>query len=157
MGKGSKPNKKHDYGVNEEGFDVAISVEKYKEILLRSPLKVRTIVVMGSRARGDWKPWSDVDVLVVAENLPRGWSRSDVLQVLDDTVIKAEIEVRGFTPDEFLKLLEELSLTALDAMDEGVIVYDDGYWKEAKAKFEEVKKAYELRRIDIGWEALRTP
>jgi len=27
MGKGSKPNKKHDYGVNEEGFDVAISVE----------------------------------------------------------------------------------------------------------------------------------
>ena len=52
MGKGSKPNKKHDYGVNEEGFDAALSVEKYKEILLRSPLKVRTIIVMGSRAGG---------------------------------------------------------------------------------------------------------
>jgi len=130
---------------------------KYKEILLRSPLKVRTIIVMGSRARGDWKPWSDVDILVVAENLPKGWLRSDVLQVIDDTVIKAEIEVRGFTPDEFLKLLEELSLTALDAMNEGVVVYDDGYWKEAKARFEEVKKTYKLRRIDIGWEALKTP
>ena len=58
--------------------------------------------------------------------------------------------MRGFTLNEFLKLLEELSLTALDVMDEGMIVYDDGYWKGAKARFKEVKKAYELRKIDIG-------
>ncbi|KPV62558.1 MAG: Nucleotidyltransferase domain protein [Candidatus Bathyarchaeota archaeon BA1] len=64
MGKSVRAHKKHDFGVSEEGFDVAISIEKYKDILLKSPIKVGTIIVMGSRARGDWKPWSDVDVLV---------------------------------------------------------------------------------------------
>lgn len=28
---------------------------------------VHAVLLFGSRARGDWKPWSDYDLLIVAE------------------------------------------------------------------------------------------
>jgi len=44
-----------------------------------------------------------------------------------------------------------LDLTALDALQEGVALYDDGFWKEAKETFRKAKKEYRLRKIKNGW------
>ena len=38
-----------------------------------------------------------------------------------------ELETRIFTPEEFEEMLRSFSLTALDALEEGVILYDDGF------------------------------
>ena len=58
-------------GTSESGEDVPTLMKKYAESLVSSELKVRSIVVMGSRARGDWKPWSDTDVLIIVEGIPK--------------------------------------------------------------------------------------
>ena len=34
---------------------------------LRSRYRLHAVVLFGSRARGDWGPWSDYDLLVVAD------------------------------------------------------------------------------------------
>ena len=122
---------------------------------MKKPIKIRSVVVMGSRARGGWKPWSDVDVLVVAEDLPKGLERLEVLRVLEEEVVESEVEVRAYTSDEFKEALKGLSLTALDAVSEGVAIYDDGFWEEMERYFKEVKKAYRLRKDKVGWTALK--
>lgn len=43
---------------------------------------LRSVVVFGSVARGDWNLWSDIDVLVVADELP-----ADPLARLDLTLL----------------------------------------------------------------------
>lgn len=48
-----------------------------------------------------------------------------------------------------------LDLTALDAVGEGVVLYDDGFWKEAQRTFRAAKKEYGLRKIRGGWRAMR--
>ena len=46
-------------------------------------------------------------------------------------------------------------LTALDAMEEGIVLYDDGFWKEAQEAFQVAKREYGLKKIRDGWMALK--
>jgi len=138
-----------DLGVDEFGEEVMKAVITYVNTLKKRGLKIRSIVVFGSRARGDYKPWSDVDILVIAENLPKS-KRWEILWV-------GEVEPRGYTPREFLKALWKLDMTALDACYEGKVIYDDGFWKSAMKEFEKVKKKYMLKKLDDGWEIRNLP
>ena len=141
MGKGFEAL---DFGVDEFGERVADHIEAYIRALKERGIKLRSIVVFGSRARGDYKPWSDVDVLVVAENLSelRRW---EVLWI-------GEVEPRGYTSKELIDALWSLDMTSLDACYEGKVVYDDGFWKQAIKEFKKVKRRYRLRRLKDGWE-----
>lgn len=50
------------------------------------------------------------------------------------------MDIIAYTRGEFLKALENLSPSALDAITEGKVFYDNGFYKIAKKKFEELKK-----------------
>lgn len=137
------------FGVSEFGVDVGEAIDRYVGMLRRT-VNLRSLVIMGSRARGDWKPWSDTDIVVIAEGLPT--SRRKLLGVLyPREIVGIGLEVRTYTPKEFLNSLVALDLTALDAMTDGRIVYDDGFWREAREAFEMVKRSYRLKRIRDGW------
>lgn len=62
---------------------------------LSDRVSVRSAVVFGSVARGDWNKWSDIDVLVVADALP-----DDVLRRLDLLLLPDHPGVQpvGWTP-----------------------------------------------------------
>ncbi len=72
------------------------------------------VLVYGSFVRGDFNERSDIDVIVVAKNLPENFlKRIEVLSMLDSTGL---IEVKAYTPEEweriknrpwFRKILEE--------------------------------------------------
>jgi hypothetical protein len=109
------------------------------------------VILYGSRARGDSKPSSDFDVIVIAESLPRFMDRWDLLYRHRTNI---PLEPRGFTPEEFLKMIEECNPTALDALYEGKVLLDRGFIQTAKAKFEEVSRRYKLRKKEGGWMAL---
>ncbi|MEM3693860.1 MAG: nucleotidyltransferase domain-containing protein [Candidatus Bathyarchaeia archaeon] len=143
-----------DFGSTELKMNAKSGLEKYVKLLLDSSLKVRTIVIMGSRARGDWKPHSDTDILVIAENFPQ--DHSGLLVALNPPEVWGlSLEPRAYTPKDFLDALWALELTALDAIQEGIVLYDDGFWMEAKKAFQRAKRAYRLRRISDGWMALK--
>jgi hypothetical protein len=110
-----------------------------------------TGVLYGSMARGDNNLWSDIDFLVISDKLPENpLKRLEFLYSLADTAI----EVKGYTRKEFLKMIEKRNPLALDALVEGKLVVDDGFWEVAKSKFEEVKKRYELVKEQKRWVSL---
>jgi len=55
------------------------------------------VVLFGSRARGGYKPHSNIDVAVIAENLPGDRSIPWL----------GGVEPRGYTSDEFVEALVE--------------------------------------------------
>ena len=137
-------SKRVDLGVTPEGVDVFDALCRYVRFLLSRGVKLRCLVVIGSRARGSWKPWSDTDVLIVVD-------QADKRLPFDENAFKIDIEPRVFRPDELFRALRELRLTALEAGDHGVPIYDDGFWASFKAEFEKLRRALGLERIDVGW------
>ncbi|SNQ60089.1 nucleotidyltransferase domain-containing protein [Candidatus Methanoperedens nitratireducens] len=110
-----------------------------------------TGILYGSMARGDYNIWSDIDFLVISDKLPENpLKRLEFLYSLTDT----PIEVKGYTKNEFLKMIEKRNPLALDALVEGKVIVDDGFWQIAKNKFEEIKKKYELVKENKSWISL---
>ena len=107
-----------------------------------------TGVLYGSMARGDNNLWSDIDFLVISDKLPQNpLKRIEFLY----SIMESSIEVKGYTRNEFLKMIEKRNPIALDSLYEGKIIADDGFWEIAMNKFEEVKKRYELVKEPKRW------
>jgi predicted nucleotidyltransferase len=116
--------------------------------IVSSKLGKFTGVLYGSMARGDNNLWSDIDFLVISDKLPENpLKRLEFLYSL----IETSIEVKGYTRNEFLKMIEKRNPTALDSLMEGKIIVDDGFWEIAMNKFEEVKKRFELVKEPKRW------
>jgi uncharacterized protein len=90
---------------------------------IRGAIDARKIVLFGSRARGDAKPESDADVLVVAESvLPRYRRASPIYAAVAD--LPFEVEALVFTQaevDDWSSVPESLVATALR---EGIVLYE---------------------------------
>jgi len=130
-------------GEDELGRDVMAELAKYIELVKSRGLHVHTVVVLGSRAKQRHKPHSDVDLLVIGDNSPKGLRK---LLFFSDWPIIIGTQVIACTRDEFLRWLEELSLVAVDSMYYGKVILDDGFWSMAKARFENIERTYQLRK-----------
>ncbi len=116
--------------------------------IVSSKLGKFTGVLYGSMARGDNNLWSDIDFLVISDKLPLNpLKRLEFLYSLTET----SIEVKGYTRNEFLNMIEKRNPLALDSLLEGKMIVDDGFWKIAMNKFEEVKQRYELVKQPKRW------
>lgn len=81
-----------------------------------------TVWLYGSVARGDFNFWSDVDVLVVAENLPdHPLKRSELLIQL----APPKVEPIGYTKTEFEVLLAKRHPNLMATLNEAVCLRDD--------------------------------
>lgn len=108
----------------------SILVEKYKPI---------AIVLFGSRARGDFKPWSDYDVLIIADfNKPYLERIGDILATLPD--VEPPIEPHPYTLEEALKMLSKGNPIIVDALSEGVVLYKEPDFDKLLDKFNEMIK-----------------
>ena len=85
-------------------------------------LDIAAVVVVGSFARGDFHSDSDVDVLVVATNLPEGYLRR--LEALDwpRPGCTSRVEPVVWTPHEFRSLRAKSDPIAVEATTTGVVV-----------------------------------
>lgn len=79
-----------------------------------------TAVLYGSTVRGDFKDWSDMDIVVISDNLP-----ADPMERLDILYESSEglIEPKGFTVEE-LKTLINKPFGKLLIL-EGIVIRDD--------------------------------
>lgn len=145
------------FGSDEFGRDVADGISKYIELLKKRGLTVHTVIVLGSRAKGSWKPSSDIDITVIADDLPKnkkslpfrlfGLGKHDILS---DAPLCLGIEPSGCcSKEEFLKRLKEFDIQVLDAIFYGRIVYDVGFWPEVKKRFHKIEKEYNLSQLNL--------
>ncbi|RLF24848.1 MAG: hypothetical protein DRM97_02845 [Thermoprotei archaeon] len=137
-------------GFDELGINVKSYVERFKrELLRRFGDEVRSIVVFGSRARGRWKPWSDVDVIVVLKRAPKGLAR--VLSMPYAPLVEPWV----YDENEFYEAMRRFDVAVLDALEHGIVIHDDGFWKEARRFFKEFKREWDLVEVEEGWVSRR--
>jgi predicted nucleotidyltransferase len=81
------------------------------------------IILFGSRARGDNRPNSDFDVLVIKESSEPRYRRSVPLYVaLAD--VPAEVEVMVYTPEEIDEWRQVSQAFVTTAVREGTTIYE---------------------------------
>jgi hypothetical protein len=108
---------------------------------------LKTVILFGSRAKGNYTEESDVDICVIADALPE-----DMLKRRYPAPSGYKfLSIFAFYPAEFLQMLKEANPFLLDIISYGKVVYDHGFFEEAQKAFHEVSKEYGLERQEKGW------
>ena len=108
---------------------------------------IRAVVAIGSRARGDWRPWSDIDIILICDKDIRPY-----IPGLNDIGI---VDVRPYTPDELIRGIMRCDVELLEGFEEGLVLYDDGVWRGAREVYERVKALLGIERHGPGWRIRR--
>lgn len=79
-----------------------------------------SVVLIGSYARGDFNLWSDVDIVLVSEDL-----RGGPVERLRNIEAPPGYEVIPLTPGEIMRLLEKGNVISVEAVERGVVLRDN--------------------------------
>ncbi len=99
--------------------------------------RVDALILFGSRARGDYKPWSDYDILVIADFREKYLDRiGRILEVLGD--LNIHVEPHPYTLNEAIEMLRKGNPIIVDALSEGLVLYSGEKLKELFKHYEEL-------------------
>ena len=111
---------------------------------------LRLAILYGSFARGDWRPGSDADLLLVADGLPA--DARERWEMFYASVMGVPVEPHAFTPEEFEEMVRRGRMTAADALTEGVVLYaEPSYLSRVLALFERAKEELGLVKLGSAW------
>lgn len=81
-------------------------MEKLREYAERAVSKgARAVILIGSLARGDFTAFSDADVIIVSENVPK--NPLERLKDFMDPTLPVDLEPRVYTTEELLNMAKE--------------------------------------------------
>ena len=93
---------------------------------LSDRITVAAAAVAGSVARGDFNVWSDVDVVVVSDDLPARVPDRGAVLAAD---APPGVQVVGYTREEFRRAVARGDPLAVSAVREGVILRGSGFFR----------------------------
>lgn len=132
----------------EEAGRVRRALSEFTSRLLGKGLRVNSVILIGSRARGDWLKESDVDILVISDDFTglKFYEREELISKEWDYLLP--LEPWCYTRSEMEEAITSRPrIDVIDALEYGVVVYDDGFWDEVRKKYRE--RPY--RRSNIGF------
>lgn len=109
----------------------------YCEAVARE-VKPKAVLLTGSVAMGQDMPWSDVDIIVIAEFHEPFLERLLRLQMLNETA--TPIEAIGYTPLEFTNMFERLDPKVIEALDHGISLLGNHFVTELRNKLKALMK-----------------
>ena len=141
--------------------------EPYRSLIARlvNELKKRfggklvSVVIYGSIARGDYSKDSDIDVLIIVEELPGSKLRRQKLFLeVEESLsgIMESLEKEGYHIDfsPVLKTVREASHISplyLDMVEDAIIVYDkNGFFEKILARLRDRLEKLGARRVRVG-------
>lgn len=95
------------------------------------------VLLCGSTALGENMPWSDIDLIVIADFEKPFLGRLKELALLNDSGLP--LEVLGYTPDEFMQMLNRLNSGAIEAVEFGIPIMTGRLLPQLKRKLAELK------------------
>jgi hypothetical protein len=96
------------------------------------------VIVCGSTALGEEMPWSDIDLVVVADFKEPFSERLKQLTLLNRTGLP--LEIVGYTADEFMNMLDRLNAMAIESVEFGMPILPGRCYDELKRKVAELKE-----------------
>ncbi|TXT53611.1 MAG: putative DNA polymerase beta domain protein region [Promethearchaeota archaeon] len=100
-------------------------------------LELYAFIIFGSQARGNALPYSDYDIVIIADFQEKYIYRSKwIVQIAPEV----PIDIFCYTPQEFDKLFSQYNLTAIDAIDEGIFLKGEKFLEPYVTQLEEFKK-----------------
>lgn len=105
----------------------AVSKKKAERLIrqyinkIRRDVGLELAIVFGSYAKGNYSWGSDIDILLIAKNIPK--RLIDRQQILIYPNIPIQIQPFAYTPQEFRKMLKEKHPLLIEALKSGEIVY----------------------------------
>lgn len=93
-------------------------------------MPVVAAAVVGSVARGDFNVWSDIDVVIVADELPSAFRDRQALLLRDAA---PGIQPIGFDPGEFRAALAKRNRLAQEVFEAGVVLTGEDFFREVAA------------------------
>lgn len=119
--------------------------------------KLVSFVVYGSVARGEMREDSDIDILIVADGLPKGrLKRQELFEEVERELELDELWKEGFyiTLSPVIKTPEEaqrLSPLYLDMVEDAIILYDRGsFFKGVLDRLRRKLMEYGAKRVRMG-------
>ncbi|MBO3810012.1 MAG: nucleotidyltransferase domain-containing protein [Candidatus Brockarchaeota archaeon] len=107
---------------------------------LAARYRLTAVILFGSRARGDWGPWSDYDLLIIGDFEKNYVDRiGDVLELLSG--IKIPVEPHPYTLQEALKMLRKGNPLIFDAIEEGKVLYKGKDYEKLLETFQTMRKS----------------
>lgn len=111
--------------------------EEFKEYVSYLCEKNYTVILFGSRARGDHKVYSDYDVLVIGDEFPK-FPPTDA------------IEVHFYRKERLEKEVKDFNTVVIDAFYEGKVLCDNlNIYEEMRRKV--LDRVKNLKRVKDGW------
>jgi len=86
----------------------------------------KKIVLFGSRARGDHRPDSDIDLLIIQDSpLPRHRRSLPVYAALSELPLEVDTEILVYTPQEVSEWSGASAAFVTTALREGKVLYEE--------------------------------
>ena len=102
----------------------------------------KTVVLIGSLARGDYTAFSDADVVIVSDNVPERFL--DRITDFIDPTLSVDVEPRVYTSKELLKMAEEGRKLVREILEYGKLLAGD------ESIIEAVREALEHKPLERG-------
>lgn len=112
--------------------------------------EVDSIVLFGSRARGDALDVSDYDLLVALRD-EDGLRFTDRIGIYQDT-ITGKVDVFPYCPSDLATMQEDRNGFLLEVLADGKAIYDRGAWARIRDRFASDLAAGCVKRVPGGWE-----
>ena len=127
----------------------AVLQQKFSQSLL-------SIVLFGSIVKGNFTKTSDIDVIVVCENLIKDWRARDkmILALTEDIELKysTQIHMNLVSKDEISHAIESAYPLMLEIYDANRIIYDkDNLFSNLLKKFEFNLHKWHAKKIEKGF------
>ena len=128
-----------DLGLLHDGKEARTILDNYIDKLRKHGIKVHSIVVIGSRAYGYHTTSSDIDIVVIIEDYNK------IREATKLSLGTGYIEPRVYAREDIDALLECYDAVLLEALEFGVVYYDDGTWAKLKERYSgKIKKNVEF-------------
>ena len=111
--------------------------------------EVAFVILFGSRARGDWLPGSDYDILI-------GLCGEDGKRLIDRIAEFSfpdmpDVEVLAYSRLEWQRMVREFHPLLLEALAHGVILWDRGEFATLQKTFQQWRKEDFVQPWRSGW------
>ena len=131
------------------GLPRLASLEKYlNELFKEKGDCIVSIILFGSMARGDYTRYSDYDLLIIISSDKHSF-KDRLLEF--SKFSDGWVEPLVYTEEEAAQMFRDFNLLILDALKDGIVIYDKGFWSKLKESFNALLKKGVIAPKTCGW------